>query len=71
MNCARCNGCVVPEQTLNPHATTERFEVVRGLNCGNSEDAMIRPIGITICAVCRQVADFPLPAAPLIAGSIP
>ena len=42
MNCARCNGCVVPEQTLDPHATTERFEAVRCLNCGNIEDAMIR-----------------------------
>jgi len=41
MNCARCNGCVVPEQISDPHGTTERFEAMRCLNCGNIEDAMI------------------------------
>lgn len=41
MNCARCNGCVVPEQISDPHGTTERFEAVRCLNCGNIQDAMI------------------------------
>ncbi len=41
MNCVRCNGCVVPEQISDPHGTTERCEVVRCLNCGNIEDAMI------------------------------
>ncbi len=41
MKCARCHGSVVPEQTLDPHSTTERFESVRCLNCGNIEDAMI------------------------------
>jgi ribosomal protein S27E len=41
MNCARCNGYVVPEQISDPHGTTERFEAVRCLNCGNIQDAMI------------------------------
>jgi uncharacterized Zn finger protein len=41
MNCARCNGCVVPEQMSDLHGTTERFEAMRCLNCGNIEDAMI------------------------------
>jgi hypothetical protein len=41
MNCARCNGCVVPEQISDLHGTTERFEAMRCLNCGNIEDAMI------------------------------
>lgn len=41
MNCVRCNGCVVPEQISDPHGTTERYEAVRCLNCGNIEDAMI------------------------------
>lgn len=41
MHCARCNGCVVPEQLSDPHGTTEQFEAVRCLNCGNIEDAMI------------------------------
>lgn len=41
MHCARCNGCVVPDQISDPHGTTERLEAVRCLNCGNIEDAMI------------------------------
>jgi hypothetical protein len=41
MSCVRCNGCVVPEQISDPHGTTERYEAVRCLNCGNIEDAMI------------------------------
>jgi hypothetical protein len=32
---------VVPEQISDPHGTTERFDAMRCLNCGNIEDAMI------------------------------
>jgi uncharacterized Zn finger protein len=41
MNCARCNGCVVPEQISDFQGTTEWYQAVRCLNCGNLEDAMI------------------------------
>jgi uncharacterized Zn finger protein len=66
MNCGRCNGCVVPEQISDPHGTTERFEAVRCLNCGNIQDAMIevnRNHGIVRCLSSR-VPRPPAPAVP-------
>jgi hypothetical protein len=41
MHCARCHGCVVQEQISDPQGTIERCDVVRCLNCGNIQDAMI------------------------------
>ena len=72
MNCARCNGYVVPEQISDPHGTTERFEAVRCLNCGNIQDAMIEANRNhhMVPSVVKGATNPPLPAPPLIAGLI-
>ena len=42
MHCARCHRRVVQERISDPPGTTQRCDVVRCLNCGNIQDAMIQ-----------------------------
>jgi hypothetical protein len=72
MHCARCHGCVVPEQLSDHHGTTERLDALRCLNCGNIEDATIEANRHhPVRRLSSRVPPPPSPVASLVGGSTP